>query len=172
MKRALVLSFVLAAPVALAHEDEPHPPGEHHDAPKVPPPPPQAQAPGDHAHASPHGGVVVTVDKETHVEVVFGERAFTVYFYDAHLAPVALPTDAKGTVVIGKEVKKVVLPIAKKPDGTLDDHLVGELAVAADRNAAVVIQATVLGKARSVRVEKPAAAAAPAPKPPAPAATK
>lgn len=171
MKRVLALSFVIAAPVALAHEDEKHPPGEHHEAPKAPPAA-QEHAHGDHAHASPHGGIVATVDKETHVELVFGERTLSVWFYDAHLVPVALPTDAKATVVIGKEVKKLALPIAKKADGTPDDHLLGELVVAVDRKAAVVIQATVLGKARSVRVEKPAAAVVPAPKAPAPAATK
>lgn len=177
LKQILVLSFTVAATSALAHEGKSHPPGEKHDAPQTPPAAPAAHghAPGDHAHESPHGGIVATVDKDTHVEVVFAEKAFGVYFYDANMKPVALPADAKATVVVGKDVKKLDLPIAKKADGTPDDHLVGELAVAADQKAAVVIQATVLGKARSARVEKPAASApaAPAPAaPPAPAPTK
>ncbi|MCC7075193.1 MAG: hypothetical protein IT383_28020 [Deltaproteobacteria bacterium] len=172
MKRILVVSFLLATSSALAHEGKAHPPGDKHEAPKAAPPAAHGHAPGDHAHASPHGGIVATVDKETHVEVVFAEKAFGVYFYDADMRPVALPADAKATVVIGKDLKKLDLPIAKKPDGTPDDHLVGELAVAPDQKAAVVIQATVLGKARSARIEKPAAPAAPASAPAAAAAPK
>lgn len=156
MKRMLTLSLFIAVPSALAHGDEKHPPGEHQDAPKAPPAA-EGLARGDHAHASPHGGVVATIDKETHVEVVFGERVLLVYFYDANFTPVALPTDAKATVVLGKEIKKLALPIGKKPDGTPGDHLVGELVVAAEQKAAVIIQATVLGKARSARVERLAA---------------
>ena len=171
MKRILVLSFLLATSSALAHEGAAHPPGEH-EAPKAAPPAAHGHAPGDHAHSSPHGGIVATVDKETHVEVVFAEKTLGVYFYDADMKPVALPVDAKATVVIGKDAKKLDLPIAKKADGTPDDHLVGELAVAPGQKAAVVIQATVLGKARSARIEKAAAAAAPAPAPATPAAPK
>lgn len=172
MKRILVLSVLLATSSALAHDGQAHPPGDKHEAPKAAPLAAHGHAPGDHAHASPHGGIVATVDKETHVEVVFAEKAFGVYFYDADMRPVALPADAKATVVIGKDVKKLDLPIAKKPDGTPDDHLVGELAVAPEQKAAVVIQATVLGKARSARIEKPAAPAAPAFAPAAAAAPK
>lgn len=173
MRRILVLSFVIAvSSSALAHEGKSHPPSEEHEAPKAPPAG-HGHASGDHAHASPHGGIVAAVDKETHIEVVFADKAFGVYFYDADMKPVALPANAKATVVIGKDVKKLDLSIGKKPDGTPDDHLVGELVVAADQKAAVVIQATVLGKACSARVEKPAApaaAATPAAAPPAPPA--
>lgn len=186
MKRILFLSFAVAtlATSALAHEGKSHPPGDKHDAkapaspaaPAAPASPASSAAPGhaagDHAHDSPHGGIVATVDKDTHVEIVFADKSFGVYFYDANMKPVALPTDAKATVVIGKDVKKLDLPIAKKPDGAPDDHLVGELGVAAGQKAAIVIQATVLGKARSARVEKPAAPAAPTTPTPAPTPTK
>lgn len=169
----VLLALALAAP-AIAHEGKQHPPGEHKQ-PEAPKSEKAEHGPGDHAHASPHGGLVATVDKDTHVEVLFTDKELHVWFYDAEMKPVALPADAKGTVVIGKDVKKLDLPIAKKPDGSADDHLVAALAVPADQKVAVVIQATVGGKARTGRIERKAAAAAasaPATPPPAPAAPK
>jgi hypothetical protein len=177
MKRIVIVIAAVAASSAFAHEGKPHAPGDKHEtSPATTPPAAHGHAPGDHAHESPHGGIVATIDKETHVEVVFAEKAFGVYFYDADMKSIALPADAKATVVVGRDVKKLDLPIAKKTDGTPDDHLVGELAVAADQKAALVIQATLLGKARTARVEKLAAAAKPtaasAPPAPAPAVPK
>jgi hypothetical protein len=170
----VLLALALAVP-AIAHEGKKHPPGDHKPAPEAPKSEKAEHGPGDHAHASPHGGLVATVDKDTHVEVLITDKELHVWFYDADMKPLALPADAKGTVVIGKEVKKLDLPIGKRPDGSADDRLVGALAVPADQKVAVVIQATVGGKARTGRVERKAAAAAasaPVTPPPAPAAPK
>ena len=173
MKRNMAAAALaaLAASSAPAHDGRSHPPGETHDTPPAAGPPAapsdRARVPGGHAHQSPHGGIVATIDEDTHIEVVFAARAFAVYFYDTTMKPIALPTDAKATVVVDKGVKKLDLPIAKKADGTPDDHVVGELAVAPDQKAAVVIQATLLGKARTARVEKAAAVAAAKPAAPA-----
>ncbi|MCC7111535.1 MAG: hypothetical protein IT382_19735 [Deltaproteobacteria bacterium] len=145
---ALVLLTLAAATAAAAHEGHEH----------APPPPPAAHAAGDHAHASPHGGVVATIDGQTHVEVLFLDKDFRVWFYDGDMKPVALPTDAKATVVVDKKVSKLDLPVAKKADGTPDDHLTGALALPAAQKASLVIQATLLGKARSARVEREAGA--------------
>lgn len=172
-----VLALGIALPLS-AHGDEKHPAGDehpaHHD--EKPAPTPEhdahehgAHAHGDHAHASPHGGVVATVDKDTHVEVLFTEKDVSVWFYDADMKPVALPADAKASVVVGKFGKKVDLPIAKKADGTPDDHLLAELDLPKDVKVAMVIQATVAGKARTARVER--APSTPAPSAP-PAAAK
>jgi hypothetical protein len=157
----LVMMSLAVAGGAWAHGDKKHPRGEKHaDPPKAP----SAHDHGteDHDHESPHGGIVATIDKETHVEMKLTGAQLDLWFYDAHLKPIALPTDAKATVVVGKDVKKLELPIAKKSDGTLDDHLSVALAAApaADQKIALVIQATLLGKSRTARVERKAGSAA------------
>jgi hypothetical protein len=161
---AVLVAIAGSAP-AFAHEGKRHP-GEHaREAPaKAKPVPADHGAEDDHEHPSPHGGIVATVDRETHVEVKLGEKSVDVWFYDAQMKPVALPTDAKATVVVGKDVKKLELAAAKKPDGTPDDHLAAEIVLPAEQKVAVVIQATVMGKARTARIERkaaPAAASAP-----------
>ena len=89
-----------------------------------------------------------------------------VWFYDANMKPVALPTDAKATVVVGKDVKKLELPVMKNPDGTAGDFLQAALPTVKDQKISMVIQATVLNKARSARLERavtaPATPATPA----------
>ena len=173
---------LLTSTVALAHDGQEHPAGTDHapkakgkTAPAKPATPaaPAAHSAGeDHDHPSPHGGLVSTVDKETHVEVLFSDTDAKVWFYDSHMKPVALPADAKATAVVGKEVKKLELLVAKNPDGTAADHLSAPLATVKDQKVSIVIQATVAGKARSARVERAAgssAASTPAPTP-APAA--
>lgn len=173
---------LLASTVALAHDGQEHPAGTDHSpkakgktAPAKPAAPvaPAAHSAGeDHDHPSPHGGLVSTIDKETHVEVLILDHEVKVWFYDSQMKPVALPTDAKATAVAGKDVQKLEFSIAKKPDGTASDYLSARLFTLKDQKVAIVIQATVAGKARSARVERAAgtsAASAPAPTP-APAA--
>lgn len=158
-----------------AHGDEHHPAGEEHPAgqehaAKHEEKPATAHAHGDHAHASPHGGIVATIDKETHVEVAITDTGFSVWFYDADMKPLPLPGDAKASVAVGKFGKKIDLPVAKKADGSPDDHLLGAIEIPAGQKVAMVIQATVAGKARTARVERPAAT--PPTPAPAPAADK
>jgi hypothetical protein len=151
---AFTIVIALAATPAAAHGDKAHAPPPASSKAK-----PAEHGPGDHAHDSPHGGVVATIDKETHVEVRFADNTVAVWFYDADMKPIALPADAKATVVVGTDVKKLDLPVGKTADGKALDHLVGALGVPADQKVAVVIQATLLGKARSARVERKAASA-------------
>lgn len=168
--KAMLMNVTLAlltSTVALAHEGKEHPPGTDHGAAKGKSAAPATPAKGgahsageDHDHPSPHGGLVSTVDKETHVEVLFSDTDVKVWFYDGQMKPVALPADAKATAVVGKEVKKLELPVAKNADGTAADHLSAPLATVKDQKVSVVIQATVAGKARSARVERAAGAAA------------
>ena len=158
MKRILIAAVFFGATAAVAHDGEPHAP----PAKKPTATPAAAGHDGDHEHASPHGGIVATVDKELHVEALFSEQDVSVWFYNAEMELVALPADAKATIVVGKEVKKLDLPVVKKPDGRLGDHLHATLATAKDQKVAMVIQATVAGKARTVRVER--APSTPAPK--------
>lgn len=153
-KAALVLSLITCSGAALAHEGHEHAPATK--APPVPVPAAAPAAPGDHAHPSPHGGIVATVDKDTHIEVLFGDQDMSVWFYDASMKAVAPPADAKATIVVGKEVKKVALPVAKNLDGTATDHLVGAFIASVDAKVSVVVQATVIGKARSARIERAA----------------
>lgn len=164
--------LLLLASTASAHDGENHAPPAKDKPAVAPHVPAGAHAPGDHEHASPHGGLVATVDKETHVEVLFTDKHVSVWFYDSAMKPVALPPDAKATIVVGKEVKKLDLPVAKNPDGSTMDHLGAPFVASADSKISVVIQATVAGKARSARVERAAAATSKTPPPipvPAPA---
>lgn len=173
---------LLTSTVALAHEGKEHPAGTDHSAakakgkaapakPAAPAAPAAHSAGEDHDHPSPHGGLVSTVDKETHVEVLFSDTDVKVWFYDSQMKPVTLPADAKATAVVGKDVKKLELPGAKNPDGTAADHLSAPLATVKDQKVSIVIQATVAGKARSARVERAAGTtAAPSPAPVAPSA--
>ena len=154
MKRILIAAVFFGATAAVAHDGEPHAPPAKPTA-----TPAAAGHDGDHEHASPHGGIVATVDKELHVEALV-----SVWFYNAEMELVTLPADGKATIVVGKEVKKVDLPVVKKPDGSLGDHLHASLATGKDQKVAMVIQATVAGKARTVRVERAASTPAPAPK--------
>ncbi len=124
----------------------------------------------DHDHPSPHGGIVATVDRDTHMEALFTDAEVSVWFYDAEMKPLAPPTDAKATLVVGKDVKKMELPVMKNPDGTLADHLLVALASKADQKITVVVQATVAGKSRSGRIERAAITHAPVTMTPAPAA--
>lgn len=167
MERILATLVLFAATAAGAHEDHEHPSAATKKAAAITPAPaapgahdPGAHNPGDHAHDSPHGGVVATVDKDVHVEALFSETDVKVWFYDAEMKPVALPVDAKATVVVGKDVKKLDLPVMRLVDGTLGDHLNASLVTLKDQKVAMVIQATVGGKPRSARLERPAPVAA------------
>jgi hypothetical protein len=154
---ALAFSSVpLLATAGLAHEDHEHPKKKATPAAPAPPAPPaapaaaatpaaHAHAPGDHAHESPHGGIVGTVDKDTHVEVLFSDTDVQAWFYDADMKPLPPPADARATVVVGKDVKKLDLPVAKAADGTATDHLGAPFHSMKGKKLSILIQATVAG---------------------------
>lgn len=133
--------FSMIVPMAaLAHGAEPHDHGASgaHDH--------DHGSGGAHSHESPHGGEVVDIG-DIHAEVVFGEGALLVYFYDADMKPIPAPANGKATLAVGKEVKKGELL------GNVD-HLAGPLGTPAKGKATAVVQATVAGKARTIRAER------------------
>ena len=146
MKSLLVAASLAFAPVAFAHGDEPHgrgaPPAGKHAAPAA-----------DHTHAAPHGGVVIDVAKDLHVEVVFAADGVAAWFYDGAFAPLPAPADAKLTLVVGKETRKLTLapPAAPAPA----DHLWAATTLPADGKVVALVQATVGGKPRTARAERP-----------------
>jgi hypothetical protein len=150
MHRFVVVVALLAAPAALAHGDEPH---AHAPPAKTAPAPPKS---ADHEHAAPHGGVVVDVAKDLHVEVVFAADGVAAWFYDGAFAPIPAPAEAKLTLVAGKETRKLALapPAAPAPP----DHLWVATPLPVDGKVVALVQATVGGKPRTARAERPAAA--------------
>ncbi len=158
-------SFLLGSGGASAHGDEDHgerPPEAKKPSPAATPAAAKAHSAGeDHDHPSPHGGQVVTVDKELHAELVFGDAGLHVYFYDAQMKPVPPPQDGKLTLVVGKETKKVVLALEVAP--APQDRLFAPAALPKDGKVVALVQATVNGKPRTARVERAVVAAKAAP---------
>lgn len=174
MMKPLVTSFALAlfgltSLPALAHGDEPHGNAAH--------PPKGAAAPttapaAEHKkeHPRPHGGQVFVVDTADHMhaEAVFEEGGLHLWFYDDQMKPIAAPAEAKATLVVGKEVRKLDLKPMEKFGDKPDAHVGVATALPKDGKLALVVQATVNGKPRSGRVERepPATTATAAPAPP------
>ena len=114
---ALVTSALGATP-ALAHGDEDHEAEKAHKAPSgsagsTAKPGHEAGAPGQHhgakegekkAHPSPHGGAVASTTGHRHLEIVRRPDGLDLYLFDSEMAPApGAVTDAKATVVVGKE---------------------------------------------------------------------
>lgn len=166
MQKRMLRSFVTAAVLsasgaALAHGDEDH--GDAKPAPKKAAPAAQAagaakahSAGEDHDHPSPHGGQVVTVDKDVHAELVFGDTGVKVWFYDANMKPVAPPTDGKLTLVVGKQTQKLTLANQAAP--APQDYVFAPVALPKDGKVVALVQGTVSGKPRTARVERAAKA--------------
>ncbi len=158
---AALAGSLLCATAAAAHGDR------DHAAPKPAKKaaPAQAAEPAEHTHAAPHAGQLVDIDKDLHAEVVFGPAGIAVFFYDADMKPLPPPTEGKLTLVVGKGTKKVPLALAPLP--APQDHLFAAEIVPAGTKVVAMMQATVAGKPRTARVERPATAApavtAPAP---------
>lgn len=132
-----VLSFLVATTPALAFAHA----GEPHDA------KPHNHAAGAHEHVAPHGGEVVDLG-DLHAEVVFGADALLVYFFTADMTPLPAPKSGKLTLAIGKKVRKGDLTANL-------DHLAGPFGTPATGRATAIVQATVGGKAYTVRAQRP-----------------
>lgn len=145
--RLALAVFLGGATTASAHEHAPAKPGAaepHHDV------------PAEHEHPTPHGGQVVTID-DVHAEVLFADAGVTVWFFDMAMKPLAPPTDGKLTLTAGKDVKKVDL----KMDAKTPDRVVATAAVPKDGIVDVLVQATVAGKPRTVKVVRALVAGSP-----------
>lgn len=159
MLRTLLAAAVLTTSAsALAHGDEDH--GDPQPAAKKPAPAAPAPASAtkahaageDHDHPSPHGGQVVTVDKDVHAELVFSDGGVKVWFYDANMKPVAPPADGKLTLVVGKQTQKVTLANEAAP--APQDYVFAPVTLPKDGKVVAMVQGTVSGKPRTARVER------------------
>lgn len=147
--RFLLPLFVLAA---CSGEQASAPAPSEPAAPAAPAAPAPAAAPagdhagGDHAHASPHGGIVKTVG-ERHVEALFMPGG--IMFYVSDSAQKALPVDGfSGTAVVKGPagVENVTL-------SPMGDHLHAVAKLEHGKPASVVLTLTHSGKADSVSFE-------------------
>ncbi len=163
MKKSVCSLFALAvvavAVPALAHQGH-----DHHDKPAEP-----EHKTGE--HPQPHGGQVFVLDATDHLhaEVVFGETGLHLWLYDADMKPLTPPADAKVTLVVGKEVRKLDLKLMEKFGDKPDAHLGVDTALPKDGKVAAVLQLTFNGKLRSGRVERTQPVSATAPTTPTPA---
>lgn len=147
---AALIGAGLATAPSLAHEGHDHTP--------PPPAPAKATDKDKDEHPSPHGGQVIVLDATDHLhaELVFTEAGIALYLYDKDMKPLPPPADAKATVMVGKEVRKLELAV----DAKTPDHAAVTTPLPKDAKVAVVLSATVGGKARSARVERAAPAMA------------
>ena len=135
---AVVMLFG-SATSAFAHD---HGGEEHHDQPAAPQ----------------HGGQLVSVD-DVRAEVLFSDTGVSVWFYDAAMKPLAPPKDGKITLTVGKDVKKVDL----KVDAKMPEMAMATVAVPKDAASDLLVEGTVGGKARSIKLARPAPGAAGSP---------
>lgn len=156
--RLLLAAALLAPAAASAHGGAPHDHAPAQGAKKRTPAPVAQPATPDHEHPPPHGGQVVDVAADLHVEVVFAPPGVAVYFYDGDMKPLPPPADGKLTLVVGKQTQKLALAPEAPP--APQDRVVAPATLPQDGKVIALVQATVGGKARTARVER---AAAPAP---------
>jgi hypothetical protein len=116
-----------------------------------------------------HGGALVESSDGTHAEVLLTDHAVSVWFYDKELKPLPTPSEAKGTLKVDKETRKITLAKA----GTEGALFVGGLAINTGARVELNIKAKVDGKTKTVRVEqeKFAPPAVPVPTTPLPSKT-
>ena len=155
--RLVLAAVIFTSSAALAHGDEHHAPTKPAAKPAAKRAAPvQAHSAEDHDHPSPHGGQVVTVDKDVHAELLFTDAGVKVWFYDADMAPVAPPKDGKLTLVVGKQTHKLALAPEAAP--APQDHVAAAVALPKDGKVVALVQGTVNGKPRTARIERAAPA--------------
>ena len=97
-----------------------------------------------------HAGQLVDAGDGVHAEVLISDRSMSVWFYDSEMKPMALPNDAKATLKVNKETKKLALTKGAGDVGLF----AGGLDLPKSAKVEVNLKAHVGGKVRTVKLAR------------------
>jgi hypothetical protein len=115
------------------------------------PPPRGAHATGaDHAHGSPHGGLVAAAGADAHLELLRDGRELRLWLLDANEATRSV-ADAAGTLLVQGAGAPVTVPLSEAGDSLVGPSPIGH------EPATVIASVTIAGATHSARFALPRA---------------